>query len=93
MKKGSSVFCKRNDVKYAFIKENSNQFSIKLMCKVLKVSRSCYYRWLNSEKQEDIELNNLIKNIFQTSNATYGQKNKKCSFTKIWGYCISQKDW
>ena len=50
LKKAAAYFAKKNNVKYAFIKEYSKQFNIKLMCRVFKVSRSCYYRWLSIEK-------------------------------------------
>ena len=78
-------------MKYAFIKEYSKQFSIKLMCKVFKVSRSCYYRWLNIEKQEDTKLNNLIKNIFETSNSTYGTRRIKQQLVKDYGLIVSRR--
>ena len=47
------------------------------MCKVFKVSRSCYYRWLNIEKEEYTKLNNLIKDIFEISQKTYGTRRIK----------------
>ena len=61
------------------------------MCKVLKVSRSCYYRWLSIEKQEDTKLNNLIKNIFETSNSTYGTRRIKHQLVKDYGLIVSRR--
>jgi len=78
-------------VKYAFIKEHSKEFSIKLMCKVLKVSRSCYYRWLSIEKQEDEKLNNLIKDIFEISKSTYGTHRIKIELQKQYGVIVSRR--
>jgi transposase InsO family protein len=78
-------------VKYAFIKEYSKEFSVKLMCKVFKVSRSCYYRWLGIEKQEDIELNNLIKDIFKISNSTYGTRRIKSYLIQNYGLIVSRR--
>jgi transposase InsO family protein len=78
-------------VKYAFIKEHSKEFSVKLMCKVLKVSRSCYYRWLGVEKQEDKELNDLIKNIFEISMQTYGTRRIKKQLVKDYGVIVSRR--
>ena len=66
-------------------------FSIKLMCKVFKVSRSCYYRWLSIEKQEDKKLNNLIKNIFEISNSTYGTRRIKQQLVKDYGLIVSHR--
>ena len=46
------------------------------MCKVLKVSRSCYYRWysggLSKRKQETIVLNQVITEVFHKSKQRYG---------------------
>ncbi len=61
------------------------------MCKVFKVSRSCYYRWLGIEKQEDTQLNNLIKNIFETSNSTYGTRRIKKQLVKDYGVIVSRR--
>jgi transposase InsO family protein len=61
------------------------------MCRVFKVSRSCYYRWLSIEKQEDEELNNLIKNIFETSNSTYGTRRIKQQLFKDYGLIVSRR--
>jgi putative transposase len=61
------------------------------MCRVFKVSRSCYYRWLSIEKQEDVELNNLIKNIFETSNSTYGTRRIKQQLFKDYGLIVSRR--
>ena len=44
------------------------------MCKLFKVSRSCYYNWIDKGcivNKIDKELNELVKNIFEHSRATY----------------------
>ena len=61
------------------------------MCKVLKVSRSCYYRWLSIEKQEDEKLNNLIKKIFENSFSTYGTRRIKHQLLKDYGVIVSRR--
>jgi len=61
------------------------------MCKVLKVSRSCYYRWLSIEKQEDEKLNNLIKDIFEISKSTYGTRRIKIELQKQYGVIVSRR--
>jgi len=61
------------------------------MCKVFKVSRSCYYRWLGIEKQEDTQLNNLIKNIFEMSHSTYGTRRIKKQLVKDYGVIVSRR--
>ena len=61
------------------------------MCKVLKISRSCYYRWLSIEKQEDEKLNNLIKDIFEISKSTYGTRRIKIELQKQYGVIVSRR--
>jgi transposase InsO family protein len=63
-------------VKYCFIKENSKQFSIELMCKIFAVSRSGYYSWCTSKlSNRDLANQNLdikIKSIFDEHKSRYG---------------------
>jgi transposase InsO family protein len=61
------------------------------MCKVFKVSRSCYYRRLGIEKQEDTKLNELIKNIFEISKQTYGTRRIKTYLIKHYGVIVSRR--
>jgi transposase InsO family protein len=61
------------------------------MCKVFKVSRSCYYRWLNIEKEEDTKLNNLIKDIFEMSQKTYGTRRIKRQLMQDYGLIVSRR--
>jgi len=63
-------------VKYAFIKENKNIFSVSIMCKVLEVSRSSFYKWLNgaisNRKANNIKLGNSISQIHSEHKGKYG---------------------
>ena len=63
-------------MKYAFISDYSNEFPVKLICKVLGVSSSGYYDWCgrdpsNREKRR-IEIMILIDRIHQNSKDRYG---------------------
>ena len=64
------------------------------MCKVLKVSRSSYYRWLsNGPTQRVIEnslFRELIKKEFDLSNGTYGSPRIKESLNRK-GHTISKR--
>jgi hypothetical protein len=55
-------------VKYAMIKINENQFPIGMMCHMLSVSRSGYYRWKQKPISDRSRANQLltddIKRIF-----------------------------
>jgi transposase len=42
LKKGGSVLCQGTTVKYAWIRQQSDQFSIHSMCRFMGVSRSAY---------------------------------------------------
>jgi putative transposase len=61
---------------YEFIKENRDHFDTKMMCRVLEVTRSGYYAWLNEpisrRAQEDIRLLRLIRASFVASHGIYG---------------------
>ena len=54
---------------YLFIKEyKSKQWTIEVMCKVLKVPRSSYYRWLKdlevARKRKCMELDEKISDAY-----------------------------
>lgn len=61
---------------YEFIKENRGQYDVKTMCRVLEVTRSGYYAWLNEpishRAQEDARLLRLIRASFVASHGVYG---------------------
>ena len=38
-------------MKYAFIQNHSQQFSLKALCRLLEVSRSSYYDWLQNQQR------------------------------------------
>jgi putative transposase len=63
-------------VKYAFIKKQSNLFSLRLMCRMLSVSVSGYYSWyhrkLSARKLSDSELAKKIKVIFDDEKGRAG---------------------
>jgi len=49
-----------------------DKFTINTMCKVLKVSRSSYYRCQKHEKKQDRPLLNDIRRVFDESRKSYG---------------------
>ena len=55
-------------MKYAMIKEKSEQFSVSVMCRLLGVSASGYYHWLTRKpslrEEENVKLAIKIKAIF-----------------------------
>jgi putative transposase len=63
-------------VKYQFITDHDQQYPVTLMCRVLGVVRSGYYRWrkapVGQRKMADMILSEHIKDIFKQSRETYG---------------------
>ena len=62
-------------MRYEFIRVEKATFPVRLMCRLLEVSRSGFYAWL--ERRESRELNDrqllqLIREIFAQSDKTYG---------------------
>lgn len=53
---------------YQFIKDHSQKWKIEMMCRVLGVSRSSYYRWIknpiNKREQKQMELSREIKDVY-----------------------------
>ncbi|WP_155084804.1 IS3 family transposase [Piscirickettsia salmonis] len=78
LKKAAALLCKRNTVKYAWIKENKCVFPVDRVCSILGVSRSGYYSWLKVQPSkrmiENQKLARRIKEIFIESRATYGTR-------------------
>jgi transposase InsO family protein len=61
------------------------------MCLLLKVSRSCYYHWLRVEKQEDVELNEIVEGAFVGSRQTYGTRRIKKQLERLYGLILSRR--
>ncbi len=63
-------------MKYGFIAEHEGEFRILVMCRVLEVSRSGYYRWRSRPEsrhaREDRRLLVAIRAVYQQSRCNYG---------------------
>lgn len=63
-------------MKYAFMSQHGRQFRVGVMCRVLKVSRSGYYRWRHSSEglraREDRKLLEQVRAVFEKSGRRYG---------------------
>ena len=81
-------------MKYAWIKEHSNDFNITVMCKVLKVDRASYYHWIKAGsivKKVDKQLNELIQIIFKQGRANYGTRRIKSELERLYGLIVSRR--
>jgi putative transposase len=63
-------------VRYAFIKDHQHEFRVKPMCRVLKVQRSGFYKWLlapqSDRELDDAKLLTEIRRSFEDSDSAYG---------------------
>ena len=70
------VLCKPIAVKCAFIRDNTEFYPVRLLCKCLEVPKSIYYQCLNTpfskRQQQTKELDDMIKAIFYDHKCRYG---------------------
>ena len=76
LKKSRQVLCRQPRVKYPFIHEHCHQHSVRLLCRMLGVSRTSYYNWLqrplSARAREDRPLLALIRDSCEASGRVYG---------------------
>ncbi|RYA23640.1 hypothetical protein CRU96_06915 [Malaciobacter halophilus] len=88
------MFCKRNSIKYAWVKEYQKSFSVTLICKIFKLDRSAYYHWIKKGclvSKVDKQLNKLIKEIFIHSRQTYGTRRLKEVLVQRYGLIVFKR--
>ena len=64
-------------MKYSFITQHKNTFSVRLMCQLLDASRNGYYHCYKTENRSDPEceeLLDLVQQIAGSSGYTYGSR-------------------
>lgn len=63
-------------MKYALIQEHAGLYSVILMCRVLRVSRAGYYRWLSrptsKRAERKVQIEALVKLTYEQFEAAYG---------------------
>lgn len=73
---------------------NKENYSIERMCRVLTVSRSCFYKWysgdISKRELENRRLTHVIKAIFRESKNTYGSPRITANLKRL-GYVVSQQ--
>ncbi|MEV9293918.1 MULTISPECIES: IS3 family transposase [Enterobacteriaceae] len=78
LKKGSAVLCKGARLKYRFINDHREIWSIVTMCRVLKVSRAGFYVWLHNPvsagEKDNQRLLALIRDSYTLSGGVYGYR-------------------
>ncbi|WP_282361049.1 IS3 family transposase [Pseudomonas sp. PS01300] len=78
LKEGRRVLCQGVRLKYAFIKQHADEYSIRRLCLTLKVHPSGYYAWLAEPQslraKDDQRLLGLIKHSWLESGGVYGYR-------------------
>jgi len=78
-------------VKYAFIKAHRDEFSVRAMCRVLKVHASGFYAWLKNglsrQAKRRRRLTGLIKQSWLESGCVYGYRKIHHDLLSLGEYC------
>ena len=73
-------------MRYGYIREHRQEFSVKRMCQLLRVTRSGYYAWRPEERglreAENLLLLEEIRSEFATSRRTYGSPRIQASLRR-----------
>ena len=70
-------------MKYAFMKQHIDEFSINGMCRVLNASRSGFYAWLKSQTQLSVRQKRRAI-IDQQVRLIFNQKKQRYGAPRIW---------
>ncbi|MCY0093286.1 IS3 family transposase [Hoeflea ulvae] len=78
LKKANGVLRARCKVKYAFVAEHRPLFSVRAMCRSLRIQPSGFYAWLknpfSNRAQEDERQTKLIRTAWEDSGKVYGYR-------------------
>ncbi|WP_202987423.1 IS3 family transposase [Mixta mediterraneensis] len=91
LKKGSAVLCKGARLKYRFINDHREIWSIVAMCRVLKVARAGFYVWLHrpvtAGEKDNQRLLALIRDSYALSGGVYGYRRVHGDLREIGEVC------
>lgn len=78
-------------MRYAFISVHEREYSVKRMCRVLKVTRSGYYAWRHRPTSQQEQANQVlleqIQTAYRTSHQTYGSPRIHAFLQRRGVYC------
>ncbi|EKN1247268.1 IS3 family transposase [Salmonella enterica] len=96
-KKSRGVLCKAVRLRYAFIRDNTCCWPVRLLCRVLNVHPSGFYSWLqqphSQRHQADLRLAGQIKQFWLESGCVYGYRKihldlrdsgQQCGVNRVW---------
>ncbi|MBV5262407.1 IS3 family transposase, partial [Synechococcus moorigangaii CMS01] len=76
LKKAGGLLCQGKQRRYELIEAEKEEFPVRMMCRILQVSRSGYYGWRQRKPslrmRENEMLSREIEHIHQESQGTYG---------------------
>ncbi|WP_000015556.1 IS3 family transposase [Shigella flexneri] len=97
LKKDRGVLRKAVRLRYAFIRDNSCCWPVRLLCRVLDVHPSGFYAWLqqphSQRHQADLRLTGQIKQFWLESGCVYGYRKihldlrdsgQQCGVNRVW---------
>ncbi|MGI4521246.1 IS3 family transposase [Klebsiella pneumoniae] len=97
LKKPRGVLRKAVRLRYAFIRDNSSCWPVRLLCRVLDVHPSGFYAWLqqphSKRHQVDLRLTGQIKQFWLESGCVYGYRKihvdlrdsgQQCGVNRVW---------
>ncbi|HCI9488759.1 TPA: IS3 family transposase, partial [Raoultella ornithinolytica] len=97
LKKAGGVLRKAVRLRYAFIRDNSCCWPVRLLCRVLDVHPSGFYAWLqqphSQRHQADLRLTGQIKQFWLESGCVYGYRKihldlrdsgQQCGVNRVW---------
>ncbi|MCS6051799.1 IS3 family transposase [Klebsiella variicola subsp. variicola] len=97
LKKSRGVLRKAVRLRYAFIRDNSSCWPVRLLCRVLDVHPSGFYAWLqqphSKRHQVDLRLTGQIKQFWLESGCVYGYRKihvdlrdsgQQCGVNRVW---------
>jgi putative transposase len=78
LKKSNGVLRAECKVKYAFMQAHRAEFSVRAMCRVLRIHVSGFYAWLKEplsrRAQDDVRQTELIRQAWSDSGKVYGYR-------------------
>ena len=81
-------------MRYQFIKENTQNFRLSVMCRVLNISRTSYYQWqkrLSSQRRtEEEQYTELVRKHYQINKGRFGLLKLVREIRKE-GFCVNKK--
>lgn len=65
-------------MKYAWIKEHRDNYSVVRLCRAMRVSKSGFYRWIECEPSQrsrrSVSIRDAVLDVYQQSNCIYGSR-------------------